>query len=217
MRQNWILTYPLIFSVLLSTTLLSAFEPGDQQFWHAEKLSYALGERHRLTLEQDFRSGNQATDLYYVHSDFGIQRKVKPFLTWSLHFREAFVDGSEGWFPEHRPYGQFVVKWPFGPFSSATRMRFEYRILPAEQKVRNRDMITLKLRRSFMPLKLVPYVADEIFYSLKDQELKRNRFYVGLAVKRFSRVAPVFYYMYQSSLKKGAWSGINVWGIKIGL
>lgn len=215
-QQRFSLRYPL-FIILFSATLLSAFEQGDQQFWHAEKLALTLNEKHRLTLEQDFRSGNQDADLYYVHSDFGIQHKMSPVLAWSLHFREVFVDGSEGWFPEHRPYGQFVVKLPFGPFSTSTRARFEYRILPDERKVRNRDMITIKLRRSYTPLKLVPYMADEIFYSLKDQKLNRNRFYIGFAVKKFSRGTPVFYYMYQSSLKNGQWTGINVWGIKIGL
>jgi len=214
MEQKW--PY-FVFIVLLCNTFLSAFEQGDQQFWHAEKLSYALSEKRKLTLEQDFRSGNQAADLYYVHSDFGYQQKVNPFLAWGLHFREVFVDGSDGWFPEHRPYGQVVVKVPVGPSSISTRARFEYRMLPSERKVRNRDMITVKLRRSYTPLKLVPYVADEIFYSLKDQELNRNRFYVGFVVKRFSRGTPVFYYMYQSSLKNEKWSGINVWGIKIGL
>ncbi len=131
-----------------------------------------------------------------------------------LYFREVFTQKYSTWSSEHRPYGQVVGKLKMLNLSLSGRARMEYRITSDEKKFRNRDMVTIKSGHSFSSLKLVPYLADEIFYDLEENELNKNRFYLGVKIKKFGFVKPAVYLMRQSSLKNDKWTYFDVLGLK---
>jgi hypothetical protein len=58
-------------------------------------------------------------------------------------------------------------------------------------------------------------MADELFYNLADKEINRNRFYLGVKVKKLSVYKPTLYFMQQRSLKNNKWESFGVFGIKI--
>ena len=80
--------------------------------------------------------------------------------------------------------------------------------------IRNRDMVSIKIGKGFTPLKLVPYIADEIFYDMEESELNRNRLSVGIEIKCFQFVKTAVYFLQQNDLKNDDWESTNVVGMK---
>lgn len=208
----------LILGFLVVMTTLSAQQFEDIQLWHAEKFHKKINENTTLSLEQDFRAGQNMSELIYFHADFGIKRKLNKSFSVNLNFREVFEQKEDILTREHRPHGQIAWKGNSGPFSISSRARLEYRLKQDNDPVfRNRDMISVKLDKIFTPLKLVPYVADEIFYDLEQSELNRNRFYIGAEIGLMKSIKPTIYFLIQSGLKNDEWSHIGILGFKFKL
>ena len=203
----------LIFFVSITAINAQVFE--NNQFWHAEKFQKKINDKTSLSLEQDFRLGENLSELHYIHTDFGIKHQLTRAFSLNLNFREIFEQKGDKLTREHRPHGQIAWKGKFGLYSLSGRARMEYRMKQDKDPViRNRNMIAVKFGNGFTPLKLVPYVADEIFYDLEESELNRNRFYVGFEIKSISFVKATVYYLQQSDLKDDKWEPTNVVGMK---
>jgi hypothetical protein len=203
----------LIFLVIITTTYTQGFK--DNQLWHAEKFQKKINDKTSLALEQDFRLGNNASELRYVHADFGIKHQLTKVFFVSLNFREVFEQKGDKLTREHRPHGQIAWKGKIGLYSISSRARLEYRMKQDKDPVfRNRDMISIKFDKGFTPLKLIPYMADEIFYDLEESELNRNRFYIGAEIGSIKMIKPVMYFLIQSGYTDEEWSHIGILGFK---
>ena len=185
------------------------------QFWHAEKLSHSFSDKLSLTFEDDFRSESFGENNYYFHGDIGLKYKLSSAIFFNANFREVFEKKSSGWVQEHRPHGTVSMKKKFGLISTTSRIRMEYRIKDSGSTFRNRNMLTLDFGNGWTSMKLVPYMADELFYNLADKQINRNRFYIGCKIKNLTRFKPTIYFMQQRSLKNNEWDTIGVLGIKI--
>jgi hypothetical protein len=205
-----------LLTLLLIPVLLPA-EKTDNQFWHVEKLSRPINDALTVILHQDLRNRNNGKELYYLHSDLGLALRTSSTVTLGFYFREVMTRQGNGWGEEHRPYVQATIKPSLALVKFSARARLEYRILPDERKFRNRNLVTVKAGRSFTRYKLVPYVADEIFYDLEKQEMNRNRFYIGVEFGHLFQIKPTLYLMRQSSLKDGRWDYFDVLGLKFSL
>ncbi|MDP6339259.1 MAG: DUF2490 domain-containing protein [Candidatus Marinimicrobia bacterium] len=191
---------------------LFAGSSGKIHLWHAEKFNRILSDKLAMTLEQDFRS---ESSLYYVHSDIGFKYKISPNFALNINFREVFEQKDGVWISEQRPHGTISTKFKLGAFNLSARSRIEYRIKQDKDPVyRNRDMITIKSQREFTSLKLVPYIADEIFYDFEKKEINRNRAYIGFSVKSIQSFNPTIYLMQQSNYKEDQWDSILILGFK---
>ena len=80
------------------------------------------------------------------------------------------------------------------------RSRLEYRIKDSGSSFRNRNMISVDIGNGWTSLKIIPYLADEIFYDLSNNEINRNRFYIGFKIKNLTRFKPTVYLMQQRNL-----------------
>jgi len=185
------------------------------QFWHAEKITQSFSDKLSLTFEDDFRSESFGENNYYFHGDVSLKYKLSSAIFFNANFREVFEKKSSGWVQEHRPHGTVSMKKKFGLISTTGRVRMEYRIKDSGSTFRNRNMLTLDFGNGWTSMKLVPYVADELFYNLADKEINRNRFYLGVKVKKISVYKPTLYFMQQRSLKNNKWESFGVLGIKI--
>lgn len=203
----------LVFLISFTTLFSQGFE--DNQLWHAEKFQKKINEKNSLSLEQDFRAGENMSTLLYVHADFGIKHRLSNKISLSVNFREVFEKKEDIFMQEHRPHGTISTKIEIGSLDISARSRLEYRMKPGKDPVfRNRDMVSIKLRRELTSLKLVPYIADEIFFDIENSELNRNRFYVGSTIGSVKIMKPVIYFMVQSSFKSGTASHIGILGLK---
>ena len=185
------------------------------QFWHAEKITQSFSDKLSLTFEDDFRSESFGENNYYFHGDVSLKYKLSSAIFFNANFREVFEKKSSGWVQEHRPHGTVSMKKKFGLISTTGRVRMEYRIKDSGSTFRNRNMLTLDFGNGWTSMNLVPYVADELFYNLADKEINRNRFYLGVKVKKLSVYKPTLYFMQQRSLKNNKWESFGVLGIKI--
>ena len=165
------------------------------QFWHAEKITQSFSDKLSLTFEDDFRSESFGENNYYFHGDVSLKYKLSSAISFNANFREVFEKKSSGWVQEHRPHGTVSMKKKFGLILTTGRIRMEYRIKDSGSTFRNRNMLTLDFGNGWTSMKLVPYVADELFYNLADKEINRNRFYLGVKVKKISVYKPTLYFM----------------------
>ncbi|MBC8323872.1 MAG: DUF2490 domain-containing protein [Candidatus Marinimicrobia bacterium] len=185
------------------------------ELWQAAKISKPLNDTYTLSMESDFRSFNLGEQLKYYHGDIGISFPLIANFKLGLNIREVFELKDDTWKQEHRPHGTVSTKMQFGSLNVSARSRFEYRMKQDKDPViRNRDMVSLKFGKGFTPLKLVPYIADEIFYDMEESELNRNRFYVGCEIKSILFMKTAIYFLQQKDLKNEAWEPTNVVGMK---
>ena len=198
--------------IFLLNTLLLADNPAGIHLWHAEKFNRKISDKLSIALEQDLRS---ESSLYYVHSDFGFKYKIGTRWAFNINFREVFENKKGVWVSEHRPHGTVSTNRNFGALNVSARSRIEYRIKQDKDPVfRNRDMVTIKFGQGFTALKIIPYIADEIFYDLENKKLNRNRAYVGITIKSVPYLSPTVYLMNQSDFKENKWNSFLILGFK---
>ena len=185
------------------------------QFWHAEKLSHSFSDKLSISFEDDFRSEGFGKNNYYFHGDIGLKYYLNSSIALYANFREVFEKKSSGWIQEHRPHGSLTIKFKRGLISTIGRSRLEYRIKDSGSSFRNRNMISVDIGNGWTSLKVIPYLADEIFYDLSNNEINRNRFYIGFKIKNLTRFKPTIYLMQQRNLKNSKWDIISVLGMKI--
>jgi hypothetical protein len=64
-------------------------------------------------------------------------------------------------------------------------------------------------------LKLKPYVADEFFIPLNDDNITKNRVYAGVSFKLLENMTGDVFYLWQSSRSPGDWKDTNVLGTRL--
>jgi len=194
------------------------FDDGDFQFWSTASASFKVTDNWGGKFEEEFRFGDDASQLYYQHSDLGfVYRGLADWLDVGLNFRLVFEKNSAGqWKQENRPHLNATFKGKLNGVSVSNRSRFEYRDREDKKDVwRYRNKLTVKLPIELTELKLKPYIADEIFVDFEGAGVNRNRFYAGLSAPISKRLDGGLYYLWQSSKSAGTWKDINVLGIQL--
>lgn len=213
----------LIISFFWLACLLSyscfAFDDGDFQYWNTESASWRINKLWQLTLEEEFRFGDDASDFYYQHSDFGATYSgIADWLDIGINYRQIFEEKSDDWKDENRPHLNATVKFKLSDFTCSTRNRFEYRnIEDADNFWQYTNKLTVNLPLKLTRLEIQPYLADEIFVDFDQEELSRNRLYAGFALKLLQGLKGELFYLWQRSKKTGKWSDYHIIGSKLKL
>ncbi|NQT28499.1 MAG: DUF2490 domain-containing protein [Candidatus Omnitrophica bacterium] len=197
-----------------------SFDDGDYQYWNTENVSWKLGDYWKASLEQEFRFGDNASNLYYEHTDFGITWSgLTEWIDLGLNYRHIFEEKSSKWREENRPHLNATVKWKLFSIDFSNRGRLEYRNREkAEDFWRYRNKFTVKTPFKFTKFKIQPYVADEIFYDFDQETLNRNRFYAGITFKLLDNLkGNIFYLLERSENSSNKWVDYNVLGTKLKL
>jgi len=190
-----------------------AFEDKDWQFWPRVSFEGALADRWKLYLDEEFRIGNNMADLYFHRSDFGIAYEVTDWFILSLNYWHDYNMKNSQWSQEKRPHINLTFKWKLGKFKFQDRNRFENRFQPGKDsfwRFRNRLTLTPSLR--FTKYNIQPYLADEVFFDFKENEVNRNRIYVGFIIKLLKNLSFDGYYLLESNKQLEEWSVYNVIG-----
>ena len=120
------------------------------------------------------------------HYDWFLEGKVSyravEWLAVEAMYRHEFYDLNGEKVQEYRPMIRFVGQHELGIWSIRNRHRFELRMFEiGENKFRYRTDLKIKPNFDWTPLKLGPYVHEEIFIGYKG--LSRNRIYLGIEGK----------------------------------
>jgi len=204
-----------IVSVLVSGVCFG-YEDEGFQWWSKAGASFNAAEDLKCSFEQEFRMGDDGGNFYYEHSDLGFTYSgLAEWLDAGVGFRLIYEkDSSDDFKRENMPYIIATLKGKLFDLPVSTRSRIEYRDRTDKEDVwRYRNKITVKLPVELTPLKLKPYLADEIFITLNDDNMDRNRFYFGAAMPLSQSIEADIFYMWQTSrVDSGNWSDLQVLG-----
>ena len=192
-----------------------AFEDGDWQSWPRISIEGKLSAKWKIYLDEEFRMGDNISDLYFHRSDFGVTYKFADCFYLGLNYWHSHKEKNGQWYQEKKPHINLTFKWEMGKFKLNDRNRFENRYQQGKDKVwRYRNRLTLTPPLKFTKYNIQPYLADEIFFDFEESELNRNRIYAGIKIKLLKNLSFDGYYLLESNKKFEEWSAYNVMGSK---
>lgn len=207
-------------SVLICAGLLNgpcfAFDDGDFQYWSSVTLPFEINEDWKGSFNEEFRLGDDVGELYYHHSDLGfVYKGLGDWIDLGFNYRQVFerADSASEWKQENRPHLNVTLKGKLWDLGVSNRFRFEFRDREdSEDHWRYRNKFTVKLPVELTELKLKPYVANEVFIPLNDDNITANRVYAGVSLEVLENMTGEVFYLWQSSRSDGDWKDINVLG-----
>lgn len=214
-RRDCYLTSTLLL-ILVTAGNCGGFETdsGDLQWWSTGGIDFDIDKDWTVSVEEQIKLGNDAGNMFYQHTDLGFRYKgFSEWLELGLNFMKVDEkDGGGVWRRENRPHLNLTVKGSFKGLAVSNRSRLEYRDREtAEDRWRYRNKTTVELTG----LKLKPYLADDIFIYLGEDNVSTNRFYAGFSFDVYKNVKGSLYYLLQSSKVSGGWRDANVIGTNL--
>jgi len=211
------------FKVLTAAVMLLAsvnaygYQDGDFQIWHTEVQDISLKQGVRLAFDEEFRYGDNASELYYQHYDVGLAYDFNKYLTTSISYRQIYEGENGKFLPEYQPRLSITPKCELYGFKIEDRNLFELKLYDDRRAdlVEYRNRLLVKAPWKFTPLNIQPYVSDEVFVYLNSVWLRRNRFAAGVTIDLVKNVKGDIYYMLQSTKKSGRWTEANILGLKL--
>lgn len=196
---------------------LYAYDRGDFQIWNTEYEDIKIYKNVKFSMEQEFRFGENATELYYQHYDFGFVYGFDKMLDLGFSYRLVYERYKQKWREEDIPNANATLKFDLWKFKIDDRNRLEYRHFRfREDFIRYRNRFTLKYPFDFAGIKVSPYAGDEIFISSNGTGFSENRFSSGVEFGLTKYVKADLYYMLKSSRVSGdKWTDANVLGTKL--
>lgn len=197
-----------------------ASSDGDFQYWSTAGASFDINKDWKFAFNEEFRLGDDAGELFYHHTDMGfIYRGLADWIDLGFNYRQVFEKDSTGeWRQENRPHLNVTFKGKLFGLDVSDRSRMEFRDRENKKDVwRYRNKLTVKLPFELTSFKLQPYLADEAFITLNDDNIDKNRVYAGFSVKLSKDISGEVYYMLQHSRSNEQWDHANVLGTAIKL
>ena len=194
-----------------------AYQDGDVQIWHTEAQEFELSKGWKMPLEEEFRYGDGARELYYQHYEIGITRDVNAYLALNAGYRQIY-DGEKGKFkPEFQPNFNITPKYDLYGFMLEDRNRLELRFYDDNRAdaVEYRNRLLIRAPWKFTVLGIQPYVSEEVFVRVNGMAFRRNRFAAGVTSDMLKGVKGDIYYMLQSTKRSGVWTDANILGLKL--
>jgi len=210
----------MLFTVTAIITILSveicfAVDDGDFQYWSSLGFSFDINKDWKATVTEELRMGESAGKLYLHYTDAGfVYGGLADWLDLGFVYRQVYGrDSSGSWMEEHRMLLNATLKGNFLGIDFADRSRFEYR----DRDNKNdgwlyRNKFTLKFPMELTTLKLKPYIADEVYFTLDEADYTRNRLYAGFSINLAENLKGNVFYLWQSTKTSGTYIDINVIG-----
>ncbi len=194
-----------------------AYDSGDFQIWNTDVEEVKIAKGVKFSMEQEFRFGEDATEFYYQHYDFGFVYGFDKMLDLGFSYRLVYERYKQKWREEDMPNANATLKLDLWKFKFDDRNRIEYRHFRyKEDNVRYRNKFTLKFPIDFAKIKISPYTSDEIFVSSDSTGYNENRFSAGTEFELTKYAKADLCYMLKNNRVRGdKWSCANVLGTKI--
>ncbi|PIQ85759.1 MAG: hypothetical protein COV73_05495 [Candidatus Omnitrophica bacterium CG11_big_fil_rev_8_21_14_0_20_43_6] len=111
---------------LFLTFKLYAYDDGDFQVWNTEAEEFKINQDAKIVLEQEFRRGGQAKELYYQHYDLGFFYNLQKNFNVGAGYRHVLSKSSKNKFLiENEPYLSATLFWDLAGFKIDDRSRLE--------------------------------------------------------------------------------------------
>jgi hypothetical protein len=208
--------YVFLVGVFLLVGECHAYDDHDFQVWNTDVEELKINKSSKITLEEEFRWGDNAEEFYYHHYDLGYVYNMSKHLNVGLGYRQIFEKKSGKFKGESAPYGMATLFWDAKGFKFDDRSRLEYRHFDYQTDFwRYRNKITIKLPLKFTKLGIAPYLSDEIFLIFGTiSQFNENRFSTGFSFDLTKNIKVELYYMLRSTKGTDTWVDTNVLGTK---
>ena len=213
----FIFTSTLVFGTLSSGTCFGSTN-GNGEYWQTVGFDLDMNKDWKITVRQELRLGKSGGDPSLHNYDVGLV--YKSFGDWidvGLNFKKEFEKDSSGKYRgENRPNLNIMLKGKLFDLDVSDRLRLEYRDHDTKADVwRFRNKTVFNLPFKLTKFNLQPFIGDEIFINLGENNINQNRFFSGLSFKLAANIKTSVYYMYKSSKQSGGWLNTNVIGTQI--
>ena len=193
----------------------SASRSGDLEYWQTQSVSVDIDKDFAFTVSEEVRFGRHNGNPYLHNIDLGIVYKsLADWLDLGFNFKKEYQKDSSGKFRhENRPHLNITVKGKLFDLPFSNRSRFEWRDFEIKEEVwRYRNKSTIKLPLKLTKLNLQPYIAEEWFVNLWDDNINQNRLYSGFSRELTKNISGSVFYMWKTSKISGGWRDTNVIG-----
>ena len=217
MFKNIIKTIIIALCLAAMTFNAYAYNRGDFQIWNTDVEEVKIYKDVKFAMEQEFRFGGNASELYYQHYEWGFLFGFARMLDIYLNYRQVFEISKKKWMEEDQPNVVATIKLDIWRLKFDDRNRIEYRHFRYQpDSIRYRNRFTLKYPIYFDKITIAPYIANEIFISSNGNGYSENRFCPGLEFEltKYSK-ADIYYMLKSNKLTGGKWTDANVLGTKI--
>lgn len=209
----------VIIALCLTATPLSlyAYDRGDFQIWNTDNEEVKIYKDVKFVMEQEFRFGENATEFYYQHYDWGFVFGFAKMLDLGFFYRLVLERYKHKWREEDMPNVTATLKLDLWRFKLEDKNRIEYRHFRYQpDSVRYRNRFAIKYPINFKKITISPYVADEIFVSSNGTGYNENRFSAGteFELTKYAK-ADIYYMLKENRIRADKWAWANVLGAKV--
>ncbi len=206
----------VIVVMLMTGATAYGYQSGDFQIWNTDTEEVKVYKGVKFAMEQEFRFGENASEFFYQHYEFGPVFGFSKILDLGFFYRLVLEKYKHKWREEDEPSVNATLKYDLWKFKLEDKNRLEYRHYRyKDDSVRYRNKFTVKYPVNFKSITVSPYAADEIFVSSDATGYNENRLFAGAEFELTKNAKADFYYMSKSNRLAGSkWTRANVLGIK---
>jgi opacity protein-like surface antigen len=145
-------------------------------------LKKSLNEDWFLISRSNLASRDNFGDNFLGYTGLGVGYQLAPNFSLRVGYRRAWFRFSDDWQPENRGYLEGYFAERIDGFRVSNRARVEFRRFDwRDDDVRLRNELAIEAPWSLTPLRLKPYLEEEVFFSTRAGRVEANWLGGGLA------------------------------------
>ena len=168
----------------------------------------------RFQFDQKSGFTDEARRLDHQQQDYGFTYSgLADWLNVGFGVKQTSDKERDDWDRETRTLLNVTVKSTLFGCSLSNRSRIAYRDFEDDDDVWwFRHKIAVKSPVTFTPLKVQPYVAEEIFVQLDDEDFNGNRVYGGLYIPPHEQIRLELFCAWHLNEEEDSWHDTNLLG-----
>jgi len=167
-----------------------------------------------FTLEEEFRAKNQATPLFYEHTDIQYKYLLNQNVDVFTDYRFILQNKGKGFNDQNMFIEGFNLKYPestnWGKINLRTRIEIGLNTSPTASTYQLNVFPKYNTPWKWTRFKINPFIADESFYdTIHSMGFVKNRIYAGVDWQITPKIKGSTYY-YKEDSKSNPWSHADV-------
>jgi len=206
---------PVLISILIFsyTSQIQAATDGDWQIWSTAAVQGKISPLWTVKLNEQFRIGTQASEIYYQHVQTDVIFQARPWLALNLTYRHIHMKVAGEWHQEKRPIIGATISWSRSIYRVDNSQKVERHLRDwTDNGWSYRNKLSLTLGSNWTRFNLEPYLADEIFVDLEEGDIYLNRVFAGTKLHLIKQFYADLFFLWQSSKAPISWTDFYILG-----
>ena len=212
-RTRLILTALTI--ALLSSTPEAAETGSSHNFLYLDQLN----DHSSFIARANLATRDGFSDIFFGYGDVNYRHVLTGPWSMEAGYRHAFLKLGDNWREEYRPMLGLYWRGKLGNGKFSNRQRIEWRFFEgdAQDRIRYRNESVWTANHKISRYQLTPFIEEEFFYDITDNELNTNWLTMGISKRRTKNLKWKLGYRLQSQKFDDAWENrhLLVTGISI--